>query len=165
MCFADMKKHFVIDPLISKRQQLLLATQLCRMVLKVRLLSYHCLVLFRFVSLRFPYHNPPFPAALVFALGGTMQALLSARHSLRGAGKQSGHEMQVNCCTRVYNAQRVLRGNHEPRGWVRGGAAQPTISGAWEPCLNSLFFVSFFLHSPHRKRHPHCKRTLIRMVC
>jgi hypothetical protein len=26
----------VIDPLISKRQQLLLATQLCRMVLKVR---------------------------------------------------------------------------------------------------------------------------------
>lgn len=32
---ADMKEHFVIDPLISKRQQLLLATQLCRMVLKV----------------------------------------------------------------------------------------------------------------------------------
>jgi T-complex protein 1 subunit epsilon len=30
-----MKKHFVIDPLISKRQQLLLATQLCRMVLKI----------------------------------------------------------------------------------------------------------------------------------
>ena len=32
---ADMKQHFVIDPLIGKRQQLLLATQLCRMVLKV----------------------------------------------------------------------------------------------------------------------------------
>jgi T-complex protein 1 subunit epsilon len=30
-----MKEKFVIDPLISKRQQLLLATQLCRMVLKV----------------------------------------------------------------------------------------------------------------------------------
>lgn len=30
-----MKEHFVIDPLISKRQQLLLATQLCRMVLKI----------------------------------------------------------------------------------------------------------------------------------
>ena len=30
-----MKEHFVIDPLISKRKQLLLATQLCRMVLKV----------------------------------------------------------------------------------------------------------------------------------
>jgi T-complex protein 1 subunit epsilon len=30
-----MREHFVIDPLISKRQQLLLATQLCRMVLKV----------------------------------------------------------------------------------------------------------------------------------
>jgi len=32
---SDMREHFVIDPLISKRQQLLLATQLCRMVLKV----------------------------------------------------------------------------------------------------------------------------------
>ncbi|MCJ1291311.1 T-complex protein 1 subunit epsilon [Xylographa carneopallida] len=31
----DMKEHFVIDPLIGKRQQLMLATQLCRMVLKV----------------------------------------------------------------------------------------------------------------------------------
>ncbi|KAN0068348.1 Chaperonin Cpn60/TCP-1 family [Elaphomyces granulatus] len=31
----DMKKLFVIDPLIGKRQQLLLATQLCRMVLKI----------------------------------------------------------------------------------------------------------------------------------
>lgn len=32
----DMREHFVIDPLIGKRQQLMLATQLCRMVLKVR---------------------------------------------------------------------------------------------------------------------------------
>lgn len=31
----DMRENFVIDPLIGKRQQLLLATQLCRMVLKV----------------------------------------------------------------------------------------------------------------------------------
>lgn len=31
----DMKSAFVIDPLISKKQQLMLATQLCRMVLKV----------------------------------------------------------------------------------------------------------------------------------
>jgi len=31
----DMRDHFVIDPLIGKRQQLLLATQLCRMVLKI----------------------------------------------------------------------------------------------------------------------------------
>lgn len=30
-----MREHFAIDPLIGKRQQLLLATQLCRMVLKV----------------------------------------------------------------------------------------------------------------------------------
>lgn len=31
----DMKKAFVIDPLIGKKQQLQLATQLCRMVLKI----------------------------------------------------------------------------------------------------------------------------------
>ncbi|KAF3917781.1 hypothetical protein ABW20_dc0103182 [Dactylellina cionopaga] len=31
----DMKEHFVIDPLIGKREQLMLATQLCRMVLKI----------------------------------------------------------------------------------------------------------------------------------
>jgi len=31
----DMRDNFVLDPLIGKRQQLLLATQLCRMVLKV----------------------------------------------------------------------------------------------------------------------------------
>ena len=35
MVSLDMREHFVIDPLIGKRQQLLLATQLCRMVLKV----------------------------------------------------------------------------------------------------------------------------------
>jgi hypothetical protein len=39
-----MKEHFVIDPLISKRQQLLLATQLCRMVLKVCIISPYCIV-------------------------------------------------------------------------------------------------------------------------
>lgn len=32
---VDMKETFVVDPLIGKRQQLLLATQLCRMILKV----------------------------------------------------------------------------------------------------------------------------------
>ncbi|KAJ5090016.1 hypothetical protein N7532_008700, partial [Penicillium argentinense] len=31
----DMREHFAIDPLIGKKQQLLLATQLCRMVLKI----------------------------------------------------------------------------------------------------------------------------------
>lgn len=32
----DMRENFVVDPLIGKRQQLLLATQLTRMILKVR---------------------------------------------------------------------------------------------------------------------------------
>ena len=35
LTFPDMRENFVIDPLIGKRQQLLLATQLCRMVLKI----------------------------------------------------------------------------------------------------------------------------------
>jgi len=35
MLFTDMRENFVIDPLIGKRQQILLATQLCRMVLKI----------------------------------------------------------------------------------------------------------------------------------
>jgi len=30
-----MKEAFVIDPLIGKKQQLMLATQLCRMILKI----------------------------------------------------------------------------------------------------------------------------------
>ncbi|KAJ2853650.1 T-complex protein 1 subunit epsilon, partial [Coemansia erecta] len=31
----DMKQQFVFDPLISKRQQFLLATQLVKMILKI----------------------------------------------------------------------------------------------------------------------------------
>jgi T-complex protein 1 subunit epsilon len=34
-CVVDMKKQFVFDPLVSKRQQFLLATQLVRAVLKI----------------------------------------------------------------------------------------------------------------------------------
>jgi len=32
---VDMKEQFVIDPLISKRSQFLLATQLVKMILKI----------------------------------------------------------------------------------------------------------------------------------
>jgi T-complex protein 1 subunit epsilon len=35
LCSADMKEQFVYDPLLSKRQQYLLATQLVRAVLKI----------------------------------------------------------------------------------------------------------------------------------
>ncbi|KAG5438508.1 hypothetical protein PCANB_002612 [Pneumocystis canis] len=37
----DMREQFIIDPLICKRQQILLATQMCRMVLKVNDVSIH----------------------------------------------------------------------------------------------------------------------------
>jgi hypothetical protein len=60
---ADMKEHFVIDPLISKRQQLLLATQLCRMVLKVRIVTFlPCFVTYRHLLHRTPLGVTPFPA-------------------------------------------------------------------------------------------------------
>lgn len=36
-----MRENFVVDPLIGKRQQLLLATQLTRMILKVCLSFHH----------------------------------------------------------------------------------------------------------------------------
>jgi hypothetical protein len=36
-----MKKQFVVDPLISKKQQLLLAVQLVRQILKVRPISLY----------------------------------------------------------------------------------------------------------------------------
>lgn len=58
-----MKEHFVIDPLISKRQQLLLATQLCRMVLKVRIVFRFvfvaCRLLQRVLLLSLPSVSPP----------------------------------------------------------------------------------------------------------
>lgn len=40
---VDMKNQFVYDPLISKRQQYLLATQLVRAVLKIGSLSENVL--------------------------------------------------------------------------------------------------------------------------
>ena len=35
LTIVDMRENFVLDPLIGKREQFLLATQLCRLVLKV----------------------------------------------------------------------------------------------------------------------------------
>lgn len=61
---ADMKEHFVIDPLISKRQQLLLATQLCRMVLKVRIVTFGVLLHAPGLSLARHTFFFPFPVKL-----------------------------------------------------------------------------------------------------
>lgn len=60
-----MRKHFVIDPLISKRQQLLLATQLCRMVLKVRnnpLSRFLLFSPFQYRIYTIVFFNPSFPS-------------------------------------------------------------------------------------------------------
>jgi hypothetical protein len=55
----------VIDPLISKRQQLLLATQLCRMVLKVRnnpLSRFLLFSPFQYRIYTIVFFNPSFPS-------------------------------------------------------------------------------------------------------
>ncbi len=56
----DMRENFVIDPLIGKRQQLLLATQLCRMVLKVS----------PFFTYMKPPDMPPFHVPIICQLEG-----------------------------------------------------------------------------------------------
>lgn len=53
-----MREHFVIDPLIGKRQQLLLATQLCRMVLKVCINIYFLSSLPSCLSLQLTHISP-----------------------------------------------------------------------------------------------------------
>jgi hypothetical protein len=87
---ADMREHFVIDPLISKRQQLLLATQLCRMVLKVRLLPRLIRVLIRLdhappcVIVVRPPLVPSFPCALARRSGKRgSEALRYTRRQIR----------------------------------------------------------------------------------
>jgi hypothetical protein len=59
LSFLDMREHFVIDPLISKRQQLMLATQLCRMVLKVcNNLFHHSKFASSHITTSFAFHMP-----------------------------------------------------------------------------------------------------------
>jgi hypothetical protein len=84
---ADMREHFVIDPLISKRQQLLLATQLCRMVLKVRLLPRLIRVLIRLDDAPLAlssFARPSFPCALARRSGKRgSEALRYTRRQIR----------------------------------------------------------------------------------
>jgi hypothetical protein len=84
---ADMKEHFVIDPLISKRQQLLLATQLCRMVLKVCCLL-HCHIPYFSRSLLFPSRT----TTLLWPLAFPHTRPYAGSVLVRGAGNPSAHE-------------------------------------------------------------------------
>jgi hypothetical protein len=86
---TDMKEHFVIDPLISKRQQLLLATQLCRMVLKV---CYQYVIYTPFHSVFFPWLStfPIFLHPILSAFPCRSFALLPI--TLFGGG-ESGREV------------------------------------------------------------------------
>lgn len=96
-----MKEHFIIDPLISKRQQLLLATQLCRMVLKVCIKSLYCIGTSRMLRRR--------PLAVLFvrvtALPLLQPLLLFELLPCRGSG-EAVHGMH----TRRSALQHVTRG-------------------------------------------------------
>lgn len=95
-----MKEHFVIDPLISKRQQLLLATQLCRMVLKVRfqylrrfvtMVSKHTALSVLIATpcpLSLPI--PSLPAACNRVCAFLPCLLLRNQRTVRGTGKRGG---------------------------------------------------------------------------
>lgn len=95
---TDMKEHFVIDPLISKRQQLLLATQLCRMVLKVRCLPYpyfisSCTCFFTRTRCHSVPRQRPSTSAPALA---TIPCIV--RIPLRGTGKRARMQVTVAPC-------------------------------------------------------------------
>jgi hypothetical protein len=107
---ADMKEHFVIDPLISKRQQLLLATQLCRMVLKVCCLL-HCHIPYFSRSLLFPSRT----TTLLWPLAFPYIRPYAGPVLVWGAGNPSAHEYgsqlsHKRACKRTVR----LHGYHEP---------------------------------------------------
>ena len=128
-----MKEHFVIDPLISKRQQLMLATQLCRMVLKVRY-QYSSL---GFVSYRTVFITHRVSCTIRTTGGGTAApqqrpssyATLSSPCAkyilLRRAGRRV-------CKSLLHSARRVLLLRHEPlrwrKQWLHDVRADPVIS-------------------------------------
>jgi hypothetical protein len=91
--FADMKEHFVIDPLISKRQQLLLATQLCRMVLKV------CIVflVFRYMPVKPSLFSSRLCDLVLRRLPYTTALVQSPCRGSGEAGKQDGGRTGAAC--------------------------------------------------------------------
>lgn len=124
---TDMKEHFVIDPLISKRQQLLLATQLCRMVLKVCII---CFVLYCLYSSLLP-HPTLAPCRLpILSIPSRLynpNRLLSSRllHSLLvtanvGEAGQDAHASQWPLC--------ALKGSTRYTRQVLGCTAQRLAS-------------------------------------
>lgn len=143
-----MKEHFVIDPLISKRQQLMLATQLCRMVLKVRHLFSLIYSLPHFLIPTFPRSgNPHSPYSLLSHYpisitpvpylprkGGMPPTLLGAGSGEARSTRDARHTLHGGMQTR-----RVLRGNHEPHAWGRGVAGQVSTHA---PCLILHFSLS-----------------------
>jgi hypothetical protein len=129
---ADMKEHFVIDPLISKRQQLLLATQLCRMVLKVCCLL-HCHIPYFSRSLLFPSRT----TTLLWPLAFPHTRPYAGPVLVWGAGNPSAHEYGSQLShKRVCKRTVRLHGYHEP--WARDHAFQYS--------LPSAFFTLPFCH-------------------
>jgi hypothetical protein len=114
---ADMKEHFVIDPLVSKRQQLLLATQLCRMVLKVCFEFLYCIVIVYYAHPcpipsipHSPYHHPSLSTPCLYQ---------PRAHQCRGSGEathrrtcefaRTSHSAGTLCFRRTIAPMSILR--------------------------------------------------------
>lgn len=137
----------MIDPLISKRQQLLLATQLCRMVLKVRYSSFW----FHFISFHtdpcffshFPFrHRFTLSSHLAIPMPCLAPLLLAAGHIPRPPGTGSGEAGKHPHKSARSMFSQALHGTHTTclRGTRRGRDRIPTNSC---PSRTPLLFPPF----------------------
>lgn len=135
----DMKEHFVIDPLISKRQQLLLATQLCRMVLKV-CTSQHCFFT------RLIHRHIPSPLLAVLLDELPLLRPCSSESRFRGSGEAT------SCSTHV---TRVERDHHAMHADMRAARVVVCLALYLAPLAAFLEITSFFcaLLRSHADRH------------
>jgi hypothetical protein len=130
---ADMKEHFVIDPLVSKRQQLLLATQLCRMVLKVCFEFPYCIIVICYAD---PYPIPSIPPSPYYHPSLSVPCLHQPRaHQCRGSGEAT-HSGTCEFARTLHSAGTLC--------FCRTSVPL-AILGTPKPCIASPFLAPFNL--------------------
>ena len=126
----------MIDPLISKRQQLLLATQLCRMVLKV------CNIFVLYCTLPTFGHFVTIPCPPFVQRGSRF--FLHPLHSIRAAeagepGKR--HDKRANAACKIASCV-----THDKREYCGTPHVPETRAPRRAPCFLVTFFVLRVLH-------------------
>jgi hypothetical protein len=141
-----MKEHFVIDPLISKRQQLMLATQLCRMVLKVRYLTPQFLLIISHMYLSLLIlilQSHPIPVISPHTRSPSHPLLPCFPAQGCPLPRSSAQALPVSRYTKKTQTRRVLRVDHEPHVWERGWMYKSTLVA---PCLTLHSFIDASAH-------------------